>query len=187
MLEEVRKAIDQITAGNVILYPTDTIWGIGCDSTSEAAVEKIYTIKQRSDTKSMLVLMKDIPMLERFIERIPEKALEILENTGKPTTIVYPGAKNLARNLIAPDGTLGVRIPSDPFCQRLIEGIGKPLVSTSANVSGDPSPSLFHEIDLKIREKVDHIVDWRQAETRKAEASRILKISQEGEVIILRP
>ena len=186
MREEVLKAATYLNAGKVILYPTDTIWGIGCDGTSEKAVQRIYEIKQRSDTKSMLVLMSDITMLEQYIHTIPEQAYKFLQNPGKPTTIIYPGAMNLARNLIAADGTLGVRIASDPFCQRLMEETGKPLVSTSANISGDPSPALFREIGPHIKDHVDHIVDWRQEETQKAEASRILKINLEGEVIVLR-
>ena len=138
MIDEVRKAGITILEGGIILYPTDTIWGIGCDATNPDAVQKVYQLKQRSDHKSMLVLMNGISMLSRYLDRIPESAKEIIASAVKPTTIIYPGAKNFAPNLLAEDGSIGIRITSDPFCQQLIELTDKPIVSTSANISGKP-------------------------------------------------
>ncbi|MEN8204287.1 MAG: L-threonylcarbamoyladenylate synthase [Bacteroidota bacterium] len=187
MTEEVHKAAECIDSGGVILYPTDTIWGIGCDAKNSDAVEKIYRIKQRSDNKSMLVLMNGIPMLESYLEQVPEQTLEILNSARKPTTIIYPGARNLAKNLLAEDGSLGIRITSDPFCHQLIELTGLPIVSTSANISGLPSPSIFSEIESGIKGQVDYVVNWRQEEHEPATPSAIIKLGLQGDITILRP
>ena len=187
MLNEARIAGDHIRNGRVILYPTDTIWGIGCDATDTNAVQRIYEIKQRSDRKSMLVLMGGISMLSNYLDQIPEKALEILNSSSKPTTIVYPGARNLAKNLVADDNSIGVRITLDPFCMQLIEETGIPIVSTSANLTGDSAPLLFKDIGAKIMDSVDYVVNWRQEETTASTPSTILRIDNSGEVIVLRP
>ena len=187
MLDEVRKAVDQLSQGKVILYPTDTIWGIGCDATNPLSIEKIYRIKLRSDKKSMLVLVSDLEMLKVYVNEIPDRALEIIHSAKKPTTIVYPEALYLASNLVGEDGSVGIRVSSDPFCSRMIKAFGKPVVSTSANPSGEPSPGIFSEISPKIIHQTDHVVDWRQDETTTAAPSSVIKIDSQGNSIILRP
>lgn len=184
---EVSKAAKVVIRGGTILYPTDTIWGIGCDATHADAVRKIFEIKQRDDSKSMLVLVHSIEMLKRYLRVIPAQAIELLNKAEKPTTIIYPGARGLAGNLIADDGSVGIRITSDPFCQKLIECADRPIVSTSANLSGEPPPSLFRDIHLQLRQQVDHVVKWRQDETETAQSSAIIKLEKGGRISILRP
>ena len=184
---EVNKAGRVLKSGGIILYPTDTIWGIGCDAEREESVQNIYRIKQRADFKSMLVLVDGIPMLERYVESIPVQALEILETASKPTTLIYPGARNLAKNLFAPDGSIGIRITSDSFCRKLIQYTGFPLVSTSANISGEPSPHTFVQITSSVRLQVDHVVNWRQKETNPSHPSAIIKLERDGSITTIRP
>ncbi len=187
MVEEVRKAGSHILSGGTILYPTDTIWGLGCDATNQDAVERIYGIKQRLDHKSMLVLMDSPLMLDKYLEWVPEPALEIIRSAVKPTTVIYPGAKKFAPNLVAGDGTIGIRITSDPFCQQLIKLTGRPIVSTSANISGQRSPANFSEIEAIIKEQVDHVVNWRRQETNLPPPSTIIKVDRQGRITVLRP
>lgn len=184
---EVKKAGEVVLSGGIILYPTDTIWGLGCDATNREAVQLIYDIKERDDSKSMLVLVNGISMLKKYLKEIPALALELIAKAEKPTTIIYPGARHLASNLVADDGSVGIRITSDPFCHSLNEFTGKPIVSTSANISGELSPSLFHEIKAKIRLRVDHVVNWRQDETEPSLPSAIVKLEPDGGISILRP
>jgi L-threonylcarbamoyladenylate synthase len=187
MDKEARTSADYLKDGRVILYPTDTIWGIGCDATNGNAVQRIYEIKERSDRKSMLVLMDGISMLSGYLESIPDQALDIIRSTDKPTTIIYPGARNLANNLVAADGSIGVRITRDPFCKLLLKMTGKPLVSTSANISGNPSPPSFADIETRILEEVDYVADWRRDEIPITSPSTILRIDNNGEISGLRP
>ena len=184
---EVKKAGAILQSGGTILYPTDTIWGIGCDATRQESVQNIYRIKQRADHKSMLVLVNGITMLEDYIETIPFQALDIIEKAEKPTTIIYPGARNLAANLLAPDGSIGIRITSDPFCSLLIEYTGFPIVSSSANISGEQAPAVFQKIDSSIREQVDYVVNWRQDESGASSPSAIIKLEEDGSITTLRP
>jgi len=183
---EVHKAGEVILSGGIILYPTDTIWGIGCDATNAESVKNIYRIKQRTDSKSMLVLVNGFSMLDEYLENIPKRALEIVKQADKPTTIIYPGARNLADNLLAPDGSIGIRITSDPFCRDLIKYTGKPIVSTSANISGEQSPPAFHMIKTHLLEQVDYVVNWRQDEFTNAAPSAIIKLEADGTITILR-
>lgn len=187
MDEEVRKAGSHILAGGTILYPTDTIWGLGCDALNRDAVDRIYRIKQRLDHKSMLVLMDSPSMLEEYLERVPEPALEIIRSAVKPTTVIYPGAKKFAPNLLAPDGSIGIRITSDPFCRQLIKLLCRPIVSTSANISGHGSPANFSEIEATIKEQVDHVVNWRRQEINLSPPSTIIKVDPQGGITVLRP
>jgi L-threonylcarbamoyladenylate synthase len=184
---EVRKAGKIVLSGGIILYPTDTIWGIGCDATNRDAVQLIYDLKRRDDSKSMLVLVNEVRMLKQYLIEIPPLALDLISKAEKPTTFIYPGARKLAGNLLADDGSIGIRITSDPFCQKLIEYTGKPIVSTSANVSGEQSPSVFSEINTLILHQVDHVVKWRQNETEASKSSAIIKIDTGGRMTILRP
>ncbi|HAF29312.1 MAG TPA: threonylcarbamoyl-AMP synthase [Bacteroidales bacterium] len=186
MQNDITKALEVLKKGGVILYPTDTIWGLGCDATNPKAVERIYQIKQRSDQKSMLVLLDNPNKIPSYINEIPEIAWDLIELTDKPLTIIYAGAKNLASNLIAEDGSVGIRISEDPFNQKLIQKFQKPLVSTSANKSGERSPSNFSEISLKIIESVDYVVQWRQDDYSPSQPSSILKLGINGEIEIIR-
>jgi len=183
---EAENAGKIILSGGIILYPTDTIWGIGCDATNPVSVSRIYRIKRRTDSKSMLVLVDGPAMLEQYLDQIPPLALEILKKSEHPTTIIYPGARNLADNLVAQDGSIGIRITSDPFCRKLIEITGKPLVSTSANISGEKPPAAFNKIKTAIRNQVDYIVEWRQDETRNVAPSQIIKLEEDGTYTTLR-
>ncbi len=185
--EDLKKALEVLNKGGIILYPTDTVWGIGCDATNEEAVKRIYDIKQREDSKSMLVLLDKAPKLGNYIAEIPELAWDLIEMADKPTTIIYDGAKNLAKNLVAEDGSIGIRITSEAFTQKLIERFKKPIVSTSANISGEPTPKTFVEIDEKIKAAVDYVVVYRQEETSLPAPSSIIKLAVNGEIKIIRP
>ncbi len=186
MKEDLAKAARVISEGGIILYPTDTIWGIGCDATNKEAVKRIYDIKQREDTKSMLVLMYPDVMLQTYLKLVPEIAWDLLDVATNPLTIIYPGARNLADNLLAPDRSIGIRIPDEPFCTNLIGALRKPIVSTSANISGHPPPANFGEIDPILFEKVDYVVQWRQEDLSKSKPSSILKVGTEGQIEIIR-
>ncbi len=187
MLNEARNAARMIQQGGTILYPTDTIWGIGADATSDTAVEKVYRIKRRPDHKSMLVLVSDVEMLSRFLMKMPDNLDSILKNRVKPTTIIYPGARNLATGLLGEDGSVGIRMTKDSFCLKLLEFTGLPIVSTSANLSGEPAPSAYREIGPGIRDQVDLVVRYRQDDINPSAPSTILKLDEKGTIIVLRP
>lgn len=186
MNDDLNKALEVLRNGGVILYPTDTIWGIGCDATNADAVRRIYAIKQREDSKSMLVLAHSEAMLPSYVNEMPEVAWELLEAATEPMTIIYPGARNLAPNLVSADGTIGIRVTADEFCSKLISRFRKPIVSTSANISGQPSPGNYDEIDPVIQEQVDYVVTWRQDDLSRARPSSIIKLGPGGEIEILR-
>jgi L-threonylcarbamoyladenylate synthase len=184
--EDLKQALQTLRDGGIVLYPTDTIWGLGCDATNPEAVRRIFKIKQREDARSMLVLMENPNMLNAYVKEIPEVAWQLIEVTDKPLTIVYPGAKNLAHNLIAEDGSIGIRITTETFTEHLIQQFRRPIVSTSANLSGKPSPQNFAEIGIEIVSAVDYVVKYRQEETAKAVASSIIKLGTGGEIQIIR-
>ena len=186
MQDDLKKALEVLQRGGVILYPTDTIWGLGCDATNEAAVRKVYEIKRRTDSKSMLVLMENINLLDRYVEEVPEIAYNLIEVSEKPITIIYPGARNLANNLIASDGTIGIRMTTENFSCQLIQRFKKPVVSTSANISGMPSPAVFQDISDDIKHAVDYIVSYRQDDLTPASPSSIIRLGVGGEIEILR-
>jgi len=186
MREDIKNSVECLRKGEVILYPTDTIWGIGCDATNSDAVQKIYNIKQRENSKSMLVLVDSISMIERYVEEIPSIAYDILELNEDALTIIYPKAKNLAPNLIAPDGSIAIRITNEKFSSELIYRFRKPIVSTSANISGTLSPEKFDDIGDEIINLVDYVVDYRQNETKKSKPSGIIKIGIGGEIMVIR-
>ncbi len=184
--DDIVKAIEVLRSGGIILYPTDTIWGIGCDATNPDAVRRIYEIKQRIDVKSMLVLMENPNLLNSYIAEVPEIAWDLIEVADNPLTIIYPGAKNLASNLLAPDGSIGIRITTEPFTQQLIQRFRKPVVSTSANISGQKSPQNFNEINDEIKPLMDYIVTYRQDDLSKSNPSGIIKIGVGGQIEIIR-
>ena len=164
--EDLRNSFSALREGKVILYPTDTIWGLGCDATNTGAVSRIFEIKRRSDSKSLILLVNSEAMLERYVKEIPEAASQILSVTDDPITIIYPAGKNLASGITAEDGSVGIRITSDPFCSELISRLRRPLVSTSANISGEPAPSHFSDISAEIISAADYIV-WHRREDRR--------------------
>jgi L-threonylcarbamoyladenylate synthase len=186
MHDDIKKALEVLKAGGVILYPTDTIWGIGCDATNEKAVERIYKIKKREDSKSMLLLMENPALLERYVDEVPEIAWDLVEVATTPLTVIYPNAKNLAKNLIAEDGSIGIRFTKEAFTTQLLQRFRRPLVSTSANISGEKSPAFFHEIPEEIKNQVDFIVEYRQNETTPAQPSSIIKLGIGGRIDIIR-
>ena len=184
--EDIEKCLDILRQGGVILYPTDTIWGLGCDATNGAAIEKVYKIKQRSDSKAMLVLLENENLLPSYIKEVPEIAWDLIDVGEKPLTIIYPGAKNLAPNLIAEDGSIGIRITREEFTARLIQKFRKPIVSTSANISGEPAPGNFGEITEKVKMSVDYIVKYRQDDYSRSSSSGIIKLDVTGQFQIIR-
>lgn len=185
MNEEIKKALDVLYNGGVILYPTDTVWGIGCDATNDDAVARIYEIKKRIDSKSMLVLLDSEAKLDRYVEEVPELAYDLIDMAAKPLTIIYEKAKNLSANLSKDTETIGIRITSEEFSRRLIERFRKPIVSTSANISGEASPACFSEITEEIKNAVDYVVDYRREETEGSPSSIII-LGNHGEIQIVR-
>jgi L-threonylcarbamoyladenylate synthase len=186
MQRDIENCLEVLAAGGTILYPTDTIWGIGCDATRSDATHKVYRLKQRMDSKAMLVLVDSANMLERYVEKIPEMAMQIIEINEAPLTIIYPGARNLADDLLSKDGSIGIRIASDPFCTELIHRFRKPIVSTSANIAGKPAPAGFREISTAIISKVDYTVTWQRDNPVRKKPSGILKVQLNGEVEVIR-
>ena len=186
MTEDIKKACEVMAAGGIILYPTDTIWGIGCDATNEKAVQRVYELKRRTDNKAMLVLMDSEAKLDRYVSDVPDIAWDLISVSDKPLTIIYSSAKNLATNLLGADGSVGIRITNEEFSKKLCERFRKPLVSTSANVSGEPSPANFSEVSEVIKEGVDYIVRYRQDDMSKAAPSGIIKLGAGGLVQVIR-
>lgn len=184
MIKEIKKAVNILNSGGVILYPTDTVWGLGCDATNSKAIKKIFKIKNRKSEKKLICLMQDIKMLKKHILNIPKEA-ESLINGTIPTTIIYNDPKNISKILIPKDNTLAVRIPEHEFCNKLLSNFGKPIVSTSANISGNETPSSFSEITNSILEGVDHIVNL-QKEKKLTMPSKIYKIESTGKIVTIR-
>jgi len=180
MQEEIKKAIEVLRSGGVILYPTDTVWGLGCDATNENAVKRIFEIKRRGDTKAMLVLIDNPAKLQSYVDEVPDMAWDLIDMSEKPLTIIYPQAKNLAKNLIAPDKTIGIRVTKENFSRNLCAQFRNPIVSTSANISGNATPSNFSEISEDIKSAVDYVVNYRQNELTKPTPSSIIKLDKGG-------
>ena len=185
---DLQAALKVLREGGVILYPTDTIWGIGCDATNADAVARVYEIKKRADSKAMLVLLDGAGKLQGYMEKVPETAWMLLEaNEGqRPMTIIYPQAKNLAPNLLAEDGSVGIRITEEPFSKALCEQLRRPLVSTSANISGEPAAKTFSEISPEIIEAVDYVCLFRRDDNSPAQPSSIIKIDDKERINIIR-
>ncbi len=203
MNEEIQKALEVLRKGGIILYPTDTVWGIGCDATDPEAVAKVYAIKKREDSKSLVLLASDMDMICRFVKEVPEMAIQLVEVNDKPMTIIYPDAiagdgpaadgtmpksdrRALAFNTIAEDGTVGIRIPMMDFCQQLVARLGRPLVSTSANISGEVTPKKFAEISDDIKSGVDHIVQPSLEKGATGQSSSIIKVGLDYSIQIIR-
>lgn len=186
------EALEVLRNGGVILYPTDTVWGLGCDATNPEAVARIYEIKKRSDSKSLVLLASDLDMVARYIREIPDMAIQLVEVNDKPMTIIYPGAltgqecRGLAHNTVAQDGSVGIRIPVVDFCRDLVHRFGRPIVSTSANISGEPTPRKFADIPQQIKDTVDFIVDPSLERNSTGSASSIIKVGLDGTIDIIR-
>ena len=184
--EEIKKACEVLQKGGVILYPTDTVWGIGCDATNEEAVKRVYEIKRRADSKAMLVLVDSDVKVDFYVNDVPEVAWDLIQYATKPLTVIYDNARNLAPNLIGEDGSVGIRVTSEEFSKQLCFRFRKAIVSTSANVSGQPAPASFSEIQDEIKQAVDYIVGYRQDEPAGAKPSSILKLGKGGLIKIIR-
>ena len=184
--EDIRKAVEVLRKGGVILYPTDTVWGIGCDATNSEAVKRFYDIKQRDDSKALICLVDSDARLQRYIRKVPDVAWQLLDCCDKPTTVILDGAVNLAENLIAEDGSVGIRITQEPFSKELCFRFQKALVSTSANISGEPAAQNYPDIDPKIIEAVDYVCWSRRQEHKPHKPSSIIKLTEDGQVTIIR-
>ena len=184
--DDLAAALKVLRAGGVILYPTDTVWGLGCDATNSQAVRRIYEIKQRAENKSLIILVNSPAMLERYVYYPPEVALELAELSEKPLTVVYDRGRSLAEGVASADGSVAVRVCSEPFCDALIDALRKPLVSTSANISGSSAPAIFDEISEEMKAAVDYVCLWRQDDRSRARPSSVIKVSGNGVVKILR-
>ncbi|MCH5234652.1 MAG: threonylcarbamoyl-AMP synthase [Muribaculaceae bacterium] len=183
---DLKNAVECLKAGGIILYPTDTIWGIGCDAKNSEAVKRIYDLKKRADSKAMLVLVNNESALERLVDEVPDVAWDLLEAAVNPLTIIYEGARCVAPELISDDGSLGIRITKEPFSNELCKRLGGALVSTSANVSGEKSPSNYSEISDIIKTGVDYIVKFRQTDGTEHKPSNIIKLGKGGVVKVIR-
>ncbi len=183
---DIKNGIKVIRDGGIIVYPTDTIWGLGCDATNGAAVEKVFTVKNREETKSLIILVDSISMLERYVAEVPDIAYQLIEVTDSPLTIIYPRGRNLAPGVCATDGSVGIRICGEHFCASLIRGFRRPVVSTSANFSGAPSPATFSEIDPRLTGMADYVAEYRRDDERKGRASSLIRINADGTIVVLR-
>lgn len=185
MNEDLKNCLETLQKGGIILYPTDTVWGIGCDATNEEAVQKVFKVKQRSESKSMIVLLADAADICNYADFLPA-ASHLIEKAQSPLTIIYPNAMNLAPSIIGPDGSIAIRIVKDEFCSQLIKKLKKPLVSSSANISGEEAPAGFSGISHLIKDGVDYVVKWRQEEENKNTPSSIIRVHHNGTIEVIR-
>ena len=184
--DDIQKSLKVLQEGGILLYPTDTIWGLGCDATNTEAVRKIYSIKSRTEAKSLIILLDHIDKLDIYIKKVPDITGDLLASITNPVTIIYSNARKLAANLIAPDGTVAIRIVKDDFCAELIRRFGKPIVSTSANISGFDPPIVFSQVSLEIKNAVDYIVTYKQDYFTRAKPSTIIRLRDDGMYTIIR-
>jgi L-threonylcarbamoyladenylate synthase len=186
MEQEIKKCLEILKKGGTILYPTDTIWGIGCDATNKSAVDKIYRIKKRPENKNLIILVDDEEMLKSYIKSIPDIAWDLISNMDRPLTIIYPDAQNLPENLIGKDDSIAIRLVRNDFCRNLIHEFRKPIVSSSANISGENSPLIFKDIPKEILDSVDYVVNLYQDQIQKLRPSTIIKLFENCEFQIIR-
>ncbi len=184
--EDIKQAVDCLKNGGLILYPTDTVWGIGCDATNPDAVKRIYDLKRREESKSMLVLVDSDGALERIVDDIPEVAWQLIDAAVDPLTIIYDHPKNVATNLLANDGSLGIRITDEKYSKELCRRLRRPLVSTSANISGNKAPGIYSDISEEIKAGVDYVASYRRDDTEAPSPSNIIKVSEGGLVKVIR-
>jgi L-threonylcarbamoyladenylate synthase len=184
--EDINESLKTLRDGGVILYPTDTIWGLGCDPSNAGAINRIFKLKSRGENKSLIILADGLPMIERYVTEIPEIVYELAEVSDTPLTIIYPKGKNLAAGVCGEDDSVAIRICHDEFCRELISRFRKPIISTSANLSGNASPSNFSEIEKSLIDKVDYVVNYRQNDRSKSTASPVIKVNHDGTIKIIR-
>jgi L-threonylcarbamoyladenylate synthase len=184
--EDIKESLKTLRQGGIILYPTDTIWGLGCDPTNETAVNKIFEIKSRDESKSLIILVDGLSMIERYVEDCPEIVFELAGVSDSPLTIIYPKGKNLAEGVCSKDNSIAIRICHDEFCSKLINRFRKPIVSTSANFSGNPYPENFSKIEKTLIDKVDYVVKYRQNDLNKSFISPVIKVNNDGTIKIIR-
>jgi L-threonylcarbamoyladenylate synthase len=187
MTTDIKNCLEVLKAGGLILYPTDTVWGIGCDATNPTAVQKVYQLKKRDDSKSLIILLADEKDLLYYTAELPPEIFAYLKNTDKPTTVIYNHALGLPDNLVQQDGSIAIRIVNEPFCKALIERFHKPIISTSANISGEPAAQNFSAISKEIKNGVDYVVQYRRDDKHAAVPSRIIRFDKEGRLQIIRP
>mgnify|MGYP002514635752 CR=1 FL=1 len=185
--EDLRQAVETLRKGGLILYPTDTVWGIGCDATNAEAVAKVFALKQRAEAKSMLVLVDSATRAQRYVKDIPDVAYDMFEMADKPLTLILDNARGLADGLVAEDGSVGIRVTNEKFSHDLCYRFMKAVVSTSANISGHPAAAIYPEIEQEIIDGVDYVVRYRRDDTKKAKPSSIVKLKANGEVTVIRP
>ena len=183
---QLQDILSVLRKGGAILYPTDTIWGVGCDATNSKAVEQVYRIKERISDKSLILLVNDIEMLKKYVVSVPDIAIELINSVSDPLTLIYPEARNLPKNVVAADGSIAIRIPRHEFCQNLITAFNKPITSTSANISGGPLPYSFRSVSVRIKDSVDYIVPVKKDVIARPKPSTIVKIDNNGEMHIIR-
>ena len=183
---DIKNAVEVLRKGGVILYPTDTIWGIGCDATNPDAVRRVYEIKKREDSKALICLVDSANRMQRYFRNVPDVAWDLVDYATKPLTLILDDAVNIAPNLLAEDGSLGIRVTNEEFSKQMCYRFQKAIVSTSANISGEPSPQNFSEISEEIKNQVDYIVNFRRGEKTKAQPSQIIKLTKDGEVTVIR-
>lgn len=186
LAEEIEKSVALLKQGKILLYPTDTIWGIGCDATNSKAISRIFKLKNRQEQKRMIVLLDSVDKLKQYVEDVPAIAYDLIENAASPTTIVYNKAKKLPKKLVATDGSIAIRIVHGDYCPEVIKRLGHPLISTSANISGESSPQTFHQISEIIKERVDYVVGIYQSHIRAIRPSTLIKLEKNGTFSILR-
>lgn len=184
--EDIRTAVQTLREGGLILYPTDTIWGIGCDASNEEAVRRIFQLKRREDSKAMICLVDSANRMQRYLRQVPDVAWDVVEYADKPLTLILDGAANLAPSLIAEDGSVGIRVTKENISHELCYRFQKAIVSTSANISGEPSPACYDEISEEIRQGVDYVMRSRQNDTSKSKPSQIIKLGLDGQIKIIR-
>ncbi|MDY0342445.1 MAG: L-threonylcarbamoyladenylate synthase [Lentimicrobium sp.] len=186
IIEEVKKTSKVLRSGGIILYPTDTVWGLGCDALNARAIDRIYNIKKRKTEKSLIILLDDFNKISNYVTFVPEILADLIENMDRPVTVIYDKAKNLPKNLLADDGTIAIRVVKDEFCQTLIKQLGRPLISTSANISGEPAPLVFSNISSKIREQVDYSVELFRDRFKQSKTSTIIRLYGDGSYQVIR-
>ncbi len=187
MHQEIKKSLEVLKKGGLILYPTDTIWGVGCDATNQRAVDKVYKLKRRIEGKSLLVLVDSIERIKDYVEQLNPLIIDLVTNYDRPLTVIYPRAKNVAKRVAATDKTIGIRVTQDEFCNALCRQFGKAIVSTSANMSGEPAPIHFNQISDGLKNGVDYVVNLYHARVRTMKPSRIIRVKEHGDFEIVRP
>jgi len=185
--EEINYSVSLLKKGKIILYPTDTIWGLGCDATNSKTIQRLFKLKGREKSKSMIVLLEDESKLIKYVKEVPPIAYDLIENSESPLTIVYPGAKNISKKLIADDGTIAIRIIKGMITSDIIKKLDRPLVSTSANLSGQPAPGTFSQISEELIQSADYVIEHYRGNTKTLKASTIIKLEPNGKFVVIRP